>query len=700
MSQETYRINRWQRGLISALRLGISSAFRRSFTPLVLAGVAALTLTPQLSAGQTFATIHSFDGSSNGGKFPQAGVTFDSQGNMYGTANSGGAYGKGMVWEITATGNFVDLHDFGSIANDGSGPMGAIAIDSSGNLYGTTESGGASVASGGTVWEIPSGGNLEVLYSFGDSSNGMSPKAGVTLYQGKLYGTTTSFGSCNQGNVWQLTPGTSGWSAIDLFDFGTLYATGSPLAGVTFDAQGNMYGTTGNGGNRSGGGVIGGTLWEIPYGGSMQVLYNFGEDTVGDAPGSNVIIDSLGNLYGTTSAGGAGGGSIWEFTTSQTCVALHQFADSDYGPDGYAAMGQIVLDNQGDLFGTTYGGGTYGSGAVWEYSTSTSTYTLLESVLNSIQGPEGVTMDPLGNLFGTTQGNGSNSNFGSVWGISLGASSVVISPSSVAGGLTATATITLSQPAPADGLVLNVSTNSADISIPASVTIPAGATSATFQVGTAPVIVAENTTVTVNLGLSSKTASLCVLPAAVSSVALTPNTVFGGSSVTGTVTLTGPAAQTMSVMLWSSSASAQVPITVSIPAGQSSATFTITTSQVSGVTTPTITAMYNAVSATSTFTIDPTVASFFLDPNEVQAGRSCTAEIKLSGPAPAGGLTVKLSSIWSILKFPATVVVPENATSVTFKVETKSWTGWAPEETTITAQTGVVKATGILLVTF
>jgi hypothetical protein len=244
--------------------------------------------------------------------------------------------GDGMVWEITTSGEYKDLHDFGgSVTNadgnsglDGEGPFGA-AFDSAGNMYGVTFGGGANqdiFGGDGIVWEITAGGVYKDLHDFGGTAanasgtngpDGVYPCGVTSDNVGDLFGTTSSGGAYAMGMVWEIT---ASGAYKDLHDFdGTITnangMTGtdgkSPGAGVTFDDTGNIYGTTSLGGRN-----IGGILWEITASGAYNDLYDFGAAVTYGAglgePGANgplgASIDNNGTIYGTAIGGGAYGG--------------------------------------------------------------------------------------------------------------------------------------------------------------------------------------------------------------------------------------------------------------------------------------------------------------------------------------------------------------------------------------------------------
>ena len=251
--------------------------------------------------------------------------------------------------------------------------------------------------------------------------------------------------------------------------------------------------------------------------------------------------------------------------------------------------------------------------------------------------------------------------------------SITLSPASVVGGTSSTATVTLTTPAPTGGATIVLSSsNTAAAQVPASVTVAANATTATFTVTTNPV--ASNTPVTVT-GVygATNTATLNVNAAVLNSVSVSPITVIGGTSSTGTVRLNGPAPASGAVVALSSSntAAAQVPASITIAANATSATFTVTTTPVASNTQVTISGVYGATKVAALNVNAATLSSVSLSPASVLGGSSSTGTVKLNGPAPAAGATVSLSSnTISVAQQPASVTIAPNATTATFTITT------------------------------
>jgi uncharacterized repeat protein (TIGR03803 family) len=297
-------------------------------------------LTPTSNGGWTEKVLHSFSNNGFDGVAAYSAVVIDASGNLYGTTAGGGGrtcpdeVGCGIVFELTPNpnGNWSEkvLHAFPSSNADGSLPYGGLLIDSSGNLYGMTSTGGA--YGNGAVFEMMPGAggqwSEKVLHSFRKNGiDGQDPfLASLILdHAGNLYGTTSAggaFENCSDGSdgcgtVFELTPGSNGqWDERVLHSFSNNGKDGYfPRASLFLSPAGNLYGTASTGGSA----IIflyGGTAFELSLvGGSwtQKTLHSFGGGTDGAYPGGGLISDSLGNLYGTTQEGGpAGYGTVFE----------------------------------------------------------------------------------------------------------------------------------------------------------------------------------------------------------------------------------------------------------------------------------------------------------------------------------------------------------------------------------------------------
>jgi uncharacterized repeat protein (TIGR03803 family) len=347
-----------------------------------------------------------------GGCNTYAGVVLDQQGNLYGTTGDGGNYGLGTVYKLSPTGTFTALYSFCSaiMCTDGVGPVGGVVLDAEGNFYGTTAEGGG--YKNGVVYKLTPAGTETVLHDFGCQTDGCRPFAAVVLdKEGNVYGTAAG-GAHGAGVVFKITP--SG-KFKTLYSFCSLAncadgANGQPY-GVVLDSKGNLYGAT-----SSGGAYNYGAVFKLSRSGTETVLHSFaanGED--GYSPAAGVILDSKDNVYGTTQMGGTTGfGTVFEVTAAGTETILHSFAG---GEEGISPEGSLVFDTKGNLYGTTYYGGSFGFGTVFELTPS-GVETTLHSFARNPNGYSpfgtGLTIDASGNLYGTTEYGRKNAKCGPI----------------------------------------------------------------------------------------------------------------------------------------------------------------------------------------------------------------------------------------------------------------------------------------------
>ncbi len=266
-------------------------------------------------------TLYSF-GNAPDGNYPSGDLIIDAAGNLYGTTQYGGPYGYGTVFEMTPNGNGIwteqILHSFNGSKTDGHYPAAGLARDAAGNLYGTTSSGGVSYQYGTVFGMKPkAGGGWDegLLHSFtDDGTDGNYPESRLVLdAAGHLYGTTHNGGALDGGIVFELGRKPIGaWEEVILHDFGARHDGFFPVAGVIFNAAGDLVGTTGDGGPQGYGTVFG---MKPKAGGDWEegVVYNFSENSDGQSYG--LVVDPAGNLYGITFLGGTyGSGTVFEIT--------------------------------------------------------------------------------------------------------------------------------------------------------------------------------------------------------------------------------------------------------------------------------------------------------------------------------------------------------------------------------------------------
>jgi len=265
---------------------------RASLLRVACALAAVLGVTPA-RASET--VLHSFVPYPLGAS-PQANVCLGPGNNIYGTA-LGGPTGNGVVFRVNNAGHEAVLYSFTG-GNDGGYPYADVICNSAGQIYGTTEFGGSSGA--GVVYRMAGAGHEAVLYSFTGGNDGGYPMASLIQDSaGNLYGTTVGGGYDGAGVVFKLD--TKGNETV-LYSFTGGNDGGFPYAGVVLDSAGNLYGTT-NGGGQSGAGVV----FKLDKNGNETALYSFTGGNDGASPYAGVVLDSVGNLYGTAPYGGLGG---------------------------------------------------------------------------------------------------------------------------------------------------------------------------------------------------------------------------------------------------------------------------------------------------------------------------------------------------------------------------------------------------------
>lgn len=306
----------------------------------------------QASQNLSFSVPFTFD--SKDGSNPQAALTRDNAGNLYGITVDGGSGAAGTLFRLSPSGKQIVLHNF-AVGSDGSGPLAGVTLDGKGNIYGTTGAGGTGCNAGcGVVYKIDSAGHYSVLYTFTGGSDGASPEANLIL-----------------------------------------------------DAAGNIYGTTSSGGVTQGGGGHG-TAFELEANGVFDLLYTFQGTPDASNPTGNLIRDSAGNIYGTTTAGGFyDNGTVFKIDASGHETVLHSFDQST--TDGSSPFGGLSGDPATLLYGTTTGGGTNNDGTIFQIDASGN-----ESILHSFTGPDGsfpeaALLSVQGYLLGTTSGGGKDS---------------------------------------------------------------------------------------------------------------------------------------------------------------------------------------------------------------------------------------------------------------------------------------------------
>ena len=385
-----------------------------------------LFLLPTTSWAQTFKVIHNFGGPGDGFS-SNAGVIFDSQGNLYGTTLFGGnrncQYGCGLIYELSPQfdGTWTEkiLYQFTG-GNDGWLSTAALTMDAHGNLFGTTAEGGGSNHNG-TVFELIHGNDggwtESTLHRF-QTSDGYQPRSSVVFDgHGVVYGTTLGGGAYSNGVVFSLSRGSAaGWNELLLHSFGGDNQDGKVIySGITADGHGNFFGTT-----QSGGAHGQGTVYELSpnAGGSgwtETVLHSFGTGgsrSDGALPYESVLLDRNGNLFGATPWGGSHNlGTIFKLTHNADGTWSETILYNFTGGADQAHPKGLVFDAAGNIYGETGGSSTnygtlfkfvQGSGGQWQLTTL---YTFTGGLDGFYPNPP-LTLDSSGNIYGTTVGGG------------------------------------------------------------------------------------------------------------------------------------------------------------------------------------------------------------------------------------------------------------------------------------------------------
>jgi uncharacterized repeat protein (TIGR03803 family) len=501
------------RGLARAARLGIAAA--------------AILLCAVLPLRAQDKVLYSFAGPTADGGSPSGSLARDASGNLYGTTQNGGASSAGTVFKMhpNGDGTYTEslLYSFGATSGDGQLPVTGLVMDGSGNLFGTTQSGGTSTNCQfgcGTVFELVNSSGIYTfmqLYSFIGQPDGQAPGGLIIDASGNLYGTTQFGGTAKSaticktgcGTVFELANNSGSYTYSVLFSFSIAGFYGiNPAGGLVIDSSGSLYGTAPSAGHSSACTVpLGcGVVFELVNSSGVyapSVLYNFAGVPDGELPGSTLIADAQGNLYGTASGGASttcssfGCGVVFELHPngdgSYSESVLYSFTGS---PDGQGP-GALVMDASGDFYGLTGAGGNstacIGCGTVFKlHPNGDGSYS--ESVLYSFTGspdgavPTGLVLDVSDNVYGTIGIGGTStvcslSGCGTVFEILSGTVQPTFAISATSGS-GQTTTVNTAFSAPLVAMVVNGSdTGVSDVTVTFTATAGVGGASGTFAGG-------------------------------------------------------------------------------------------------------------------------------------------------------------------------------------------------------------------------
>ncbi|HLX85879.1 MAG TPA: choice-of-anchor tandem repeat GloVer-containing protein [Terriglobales bacterium] len=381
------------------------AAIRNVLTLTLLSAFLMIAARP--SHAQTETVLHNFTAGTDGSG-PMYGLTSDGNGNFYGTTAYGARSGDGTVFELSPNGsggwNETLIYSFSKLKN-GVFPMSPVIFDGAGNLYGTTDQGGTDGF--GVVYELTPQGTSwteTVLHSFAGGTDGADPDGVLVMDSaGNLYGTTYQGGTGNKGTVFEVSPSGGSWTEKVIYN-----TPNGTVTGLTMDAAGNLFGVGDSGGTGDS------AVFELSPNGqggwNPAVIYTFAgrPEAVG-----TLTLDSAGNLFGVTDAAAKGCGKVYKLTLqSGTWIAktLYNFVkDSTDGCEPYSG---IVFDPAGNIYGTTFKGGTTGAGTVYELKAPVGKGSYTEKVLWSFNDTDGgsawggLSLDGSGNLYGTTYAGG------------------------------------------------------------------------------------------------------------------------------------------------------------------------------------------------------------------------------------------------------------------------------------------------------
>jgi len=417
---------------------------KRAYAVSVLCVTMAVTL-----PAQTYTRLFSFSGMGGYGSIPEAGLVQGTDGNFYGTTGTGGAYGLGTVFKIPPGGlDLTTLYSFcpQSGCTDGRQPLVGLVQGTDGNFYGTMETGGANDSCSGqgcgTVFKITPSGTLTTLYDFCSQSgctDGATPQAAlIQATNGDLYGSAVGGGAYGYGTVFRIT---SSGTLTTLYSF--CAQSGCPDGQFPYGAlvqatNGDFYGTTLMGGGNDNCGTEGtgcGTVFKITPSGTLTTLYRFCAQSGcpdGRSPNGGLVQATNGDLYGTTYEGGTncvqatplGCGTVFKITPSGTLTTLYMFCPQSDCSDGADPVAGLIQATDGNLYGTTLLFGSIGQGTVFKITPSGTLSTVYNFCLQSdcsdgaspgaalVQGTDGT-------FYGTTY-HGGGYGEGAVFSLSVG----------------------------------------------------------------------------------------------------------------------------------------------------------------------------------------------------------------------------------------------------------------------------------------
>jgi uncharacterized repeat protein (TIGR03803 family) len=395
---------------VSSAEVGTYSVIVSNALTSVSSSGAVLSLAVATAPGVTLSNLYSFTGGTDGGT--PNGLILETNGNFYGTTQSGGIDSSGTVFQMTPSGALTTLFLFDDAGIGGFVPVAALTQGPDGYLYGTTEEGGAN--DWGTIFKTTTNGALSTAVTFSGGDGGEPNSTMILGDDGNFYGTTLYGGTSLNGEVFRLT--TNGVLAVlASFNYDNGFIPNEPLE----CANGNFYGTTFEGGTNGDG-----TIFKLNTNGTLASLFSFTYTNGGFLPAAGLRQTPDGNFYGTTYEGGAFGfGTVFVMSPLGAVTMLSSFSG---GVAGAHPAAELLLAGDGNFYGTTVDGGAYDDGTVFRMAPGGAPVTLV-----SFDGYDGANPQaPLvlgadGNFYGTTQNGGADGN-GVIFRVSLDSTSVQI----------------------------------------------------------------------------------------------------------------------------------------------------------------------------------------------------------------------------------------------------------------------------------